>query len=90
MFSDGFAAIIRSVKLVEYVTLMLMPFQASMLVSVLLREPNNSWLSNWTVLYYSNDILSKSLPDLGPYISLGITVTNVFMTFPPIILVQVS
>ncbi|KAF5387155.1 hypothetical protein D9615_001699 [Tricholomella constricta] len=40
------------------------------------------------VLYYSNAILSKSLPDLGPYVSLGITVVNVIMTFPPIILIE--
>ena len=41
------------------------------------------------VLYYSNDILEKSLPDLGAYISLGITVVNVIMTFPPILLIDV-
>ncbi|KAK0240541.1 general substrate transporter [Armillaria nabsnona] len=40
------------------------------------------------VLYYSNNILSGTLPDLGPYISLGITVVNVLMTFPPIILIE--
>ncbi|KAK7440273.1 Bifunctional purine biosynthesis protein PurH [Stygiomarasmius scandens] len=40
------------------------------------------------VLYYSNDILSQSLPDLGKYVSLGITVFNVLMTFPPIILIE--
>ncbi|THV08061.1 general substrate transporter [Dendrothele bispora CBS 962.96] len=40
------------------------------------------------VLYYSNDILSQSLPDLGKYVSLGITVLNVLMTFPPIILIE--
>ncbi|KAF9557679.1 general substrate transporter [Agrocybe pediades] len=40
------------------------------------------------VLYYSNDILSKSLPELGAYISLGITVINVIMTFPPIVLIE--
>lgn len=41
------------------------------------------------VLYYSNDILSQSLPDLGKYVSLGITVVNVLMTFPPIFLSEV-
>ncbi|KAH0584098.1 hypothetical protein H2248_009670 [Termitomyces sp. 'cryptogamus'] len=40
------------------------------------------------VLYYSNAILSKALPDLGPYVSLGITVVNVLMTFPPIVLIE--
>ncbi|KAF7311635.1 25S rRNA adenine-N(1) methyltransferase [Mycena kentingensis (nom. inval.)] len=40
------------------------------------------------VLYYSNSILSKSLPNLGPYVSLGITVVNVIMTFPPILLIE--
>ncbi|PFH49091.1 hypothetical protein AMATHDRAFT_81473 [Amanita thiersii Skay4041] len=40
------------------------------------------------VLYYSNDILAKSLPEFGPYISLGITIINVLMTFPPIILIE--
>ena len=43
----------------------------------------------WPVLYYSNDILAKALPDLGPYVSLGITIVNVFMTFPPIFLIEV-
>jgi hypothetical protein len=42
-----------------------------------------------TVLYYSNDILSKSLPEFGPYVSLGITIVNVLMTFPPILLIEV-
>jgi hypothetical protein len=42
-----------------------------------------------SVLYYSNDILAKALPDLGPYISLGITIVNVMMTFPPIFLIEV-
>jgi len=40
------------------------------------------------VLYYSNDILSKSLPEFGPYVSLGITIVNVLMTFPPILLIE--
>lgn len=40
------------------------------------------------VLYYSNDILAKSIPHFGPYISLGITVINVIMTFPPILLIE--
>ncbi|KAK0197516.1 general substrate transporter [Armillaria mellea] len=40
------------------------------------------------VLYYSNNILSGTLPDLGPYISLGITIVNVLMTFPPIVLIE--
>ena len=42
-----------------------------------------------TVLYYSNAILSKALPDLGPFVSLGITIVNVIMTFPPIFLIEV-
>lgn len=41
------------------------------------------------VLYYSNDILAKSLPKFGAYISVGITVINVIMTFPPVILIEV-
>lgn len=41
------------------------------------------------MLYYSNAILSKSLPDLGPYVSVGITVVNVVMTIPPIFLIEV-
>lgn len=40
------------------------------------------------VLYYSNDILSKALPDLGPYVSLGITIVNFFMTAAPIVLID--
>jgi hypothetical protein len=42
------------------------------------------------VLYYSNEILSKSLPDFGPYVSLGITIINVLMTFPPVVLIEVG
>ncbi|TFK95548.1 general substrate transporter [Pterulicium gracile] len=40
------------------------------------------------VMYYSNEILAKSLPDMGPYLSLGITIVNALMTFPPIILIE--
>ncbi|KAF9027161.1 general substrate transporter [Hymenopellis radicata] len=40
------------------------------------------------VLYYSNDILRSTLPELGPYVSLAITIVNVLMTFPPIFLVH--
>ncbi|KAG1736752.1 general substrate transporter [Suillus lakei] len=40
------------------------------------------------VLYYSNDILSKSLPELASYVSLAITIVNFFMTFPPIFLIE--
>ncbi|OJA17636.1 hypothetical protein AZE42_10630 [Rhizopogon vesiculosus] len=42
------------------------------------------------VLYYSNDILSKSLPELASYVSLAITIVNFFMTFPPIFLIEAS
>lgn len=41
------------------------------------------------VLYYSNNILSKSLPELAAYVSLGIAVVNFLMTFPPIFLIEV-
>ncbi|KAJ3503651.1 hypothetical protein NLJ89_g8336 [Agrocybe chaxingu] len=47
-----------------------------------------SGINAGAVLYYSNDILAKSLPELGPYVSLGVTVINVIMTFPPIILIE--
>jgi len=50
---------------------------------------NQLFIVNLQVLYYSNDILSKSLPNLGAYISLGITVINVLMTFPTIVLIEV-
>lgn len=40
------------------------------------------------VLYYSNDIFKKSFPEQGPYVSIGITVFNVIMTFPPIVLIE--
>ena len=39
-------------------------------------------------MYYSNDILSKSLPELASYISLAITIVNFFMTFPLIFLIE--
>lgn len=42
-------------------------------------------------MYYSNDILSRVVPrEAAAYTSLGITVLNAIMTFPPIILVDVS
>jgi hypothetical protein len=63
--------------------------QASTQVSCLL-DSNVLRLIPLPVLYYSNNILSKSLPDLGPYVSLGVTVVNVLMTFPPIVLIEVS
>jgi len=40
------------------------------------------------VLYYSNDILSKSLPTLGAYVSVAVAVTTVLMTFPPVFLLH--
>jgi len=40
------------------------------------------------VLYYSNDILSRAIPDAAAYVSLGITVVNAIMTFPPIYLIE--
>ncbi|KDQ60586.1 hypothetical protein JAAARDRAFT_31553 [Jaapia argillacea MUCL 33604] len=40
------------------------------------------------VLYYSNAILSKSLPEFAPFVSLGITVVNAIMTFPPVFLIE--
>ncbi|KAH9951488.1 general substrate transporter [Amylocystis lapponica] len=40
------------------------------------------------VLYYSNDILSKAIPDLGPYVSLGITIVNFLTTAAPIFLID--
>lgn len=70
-----------------------------MLIPATIRHQRRSFLvsgfnlrdgsDSFKVLYYSNDILSKSLPGLGPYVSLGITVVNVIMTFPPIILIEV-
>ncbi|KAF9228593.1 general substrate transporter [Gyrodon lividus] len=39
-------------------------------------------------LYYSNNILSRSLPEFAAYVSLGITIVNFFMTFPPIFLIE--
>ncbi|KAI9569520.1 general substrate transporter [Boletus coccyginus] len=41
-----------------------------------------------SVLYYSNNILSKSLPEFAAYVSLGISVVNFLMTFPPIFLIE--
>ncbi|KAG2751514.1 hypothetical protein P692DRAFT_20726422, partial [Suillus brevipes Sb2] len=49
------------------------------------------------VLYYSNDIHSKSLPELAPYVKLTIVIVNdslanpivnFFMMFPPIFLIE--
>ncbi|KIJ29886.1 hypothetical protein M422DRAFT_36797 [Sphaerobolus stellatus SS14] len=40
------------------------------------------------VLYYSNGILSGVLPQAAAYVSLGITVVNALMTFPPIYLIE--
>ena len=49
-----------------------------------------SWFSYREVLYYSNDIFSRVLPDTGPYVSIGITLVNTLMTFPPIFLIDVG
>jgi hypothetical protein len=57
-----------------------------MIVSLVMVSQQVSGIN--AVLYYSNDILAKSLPRYGPYISFGITVINVIMTFPPIMLVE--
>ncbi|KAF9532431.1 general substrate transporter [Crepidotus variabilis] len=40
------------------------------------------------VLFYSNNILSKTLPDLGPYVSVVITMVNVMMSIPSIFLLD--
>ncbi|KIM32331.1 hypothetical protein M408DRAFT_63315 [Serendipita vermifera MAFF 305830] len=40
------------------------------------------------VMYYSTGILSKALPDAASYVSLGVTVVNVIMTFPPIFVLE--
>jgi len=40
------------------------------------------------VLYYSNDILSKALPEFGPYVSLGITIVNFIATALPVFLID--
>ncbi|KAF8275195.1 general substrate transporter [Lactarius quietus] len=40
------------------------------------------------VLYYSNNILSNVLSESGAYVSLGITIVNTIMTFPPIFLID--
>ncbi|KIY45718.1 general substrate transporter [Fistulina hepatica ATCC 64428] len=40
------------------------------------------------VLYYSNNVLERSLgTEMGPYVSVGITVMNTIMTFAPIYLI---
>jgi len=40
------------------------------------------------ILYYSNNILSSVLSESGAYVSLGITIVNTIMTFPPIFLID--
>lgn len=40
------------------------------------------------VMYYSTGILSRALPDAASYVSLGVAVINVIMTFPPIFLIE--
>jgi MFS transporter, SP family, solute carrier family 2 (facilitated glucose transporter), member 3 len=42
-----------------------------------------------TVIYYSTDILSQVVPTSAAYISLLISVTNVIMTFVPVLLIEV-
>lgn len=41
------------------------------------------------VMYYSTGILSQALPEAASYISLGVAVINMIMTFPPIFFVEV-
>ncbi|PVG02986.1 general substrate transporter [Serendipita vermifera] len=40
------------------------------------------------VMYYSTAILSRSLPNAASYVSLGVAVINVIMTFPPIFVIE--
>ncbi len=40
-------------------------------------------------MYYSTGILSRALPNAASYVSLGVAVINVIMTFPPIFLIEV-
>jgi len=40
------------------------------------------------VLYYSNNILGRTLPALAAYISLVITIVNAIMTFPAVFLIE--
>jgi hypothetical protein len=40
-------------------------------------------------MYYSTGILSQALPEAASYVSLGVTVINVIMTFPPVFFVEV-
>ena len=54
------------------------------------QESQACYFSYREVLYYSNDILSRVLPEAGPYVSLGITLVNTLMTFPPIFLIDVG
>ena len=42
------------------------------------------------VMYYSNNILAKTLPESGPHLSLLMSAVNCLMTFPAIILIDVS
>ena len=70
-------------------TILTLSFQVTMQVSGSPVTQRDILNATKIVLYYSNDILEKSLPDLGAYISLGITVVNVIMTFPPILLIDV-
>ncbi|KAG8831585.1 hypothetical protein FRC17_002901 [Serendipita sp. 399] len=46
-----------------------------------------SWRIN-AVMYYSTGILSSALPDAAAYVSLGVAVINVIMTFPPIFVIE--
>jgi sugar porter (SP) family MFS transporter len=40
------------------------------------------------VMYFSNDILSKAFPSSASFVSLGIAVLNVAMTFAPVFLIE--
>ncbi|KAH9997557.1 hypothetical protein BJV77DRAFT_1058987 [Russula vinacea] len=69
------------------------PSSLNLLMSYELRRPlvvvSSAMISQQvSVLYYSNDIFSRVLPDAGPYVSLGITLVNTLMTFPPIFLID--
>ncbi len=71
-------------------TILILSFQVSMQVSGSPVTQRDILNATKIVLYYSNDILEKSLPDLGAYISLGYHRRECHHDIPPNIINRCS
>ncbi|KAI5124073.1 hypothetical protein M0805_003900 [Coniferiporia weirii] len=85
---EGPVFVARSTKSISMLQLMGSPEMRVPLLVMAFAMAAQQFSGINAVLYYSNSILGKTLPAFAPYVSLGITVVNVAMTFAPILLIE--